>query len=164
MSNTMEYKGYTGSVEYSAEDRLLYGRLVGIRDRVLFDGEDVKSLEKNFRGAVDEYLAFCKEEGRTPDKPFKGSLNIRIPSELHRTLAIRAEQQHKSLNSVIAEQLASTIETPAGSTSPVAAIVAQLKETLELSFEKSKANKAVLGAHDDKTETKAAKASRRKAG
>jgi predicted HicB family RNase H-like nuclease len=37
MSNTMEYKGYTGSVEYSAEDRLLYGRLVGIRDRVIFD-------------------------------------------------------------------------------------------------------------------------------
>ena len=164
MSNTMEYKGYTGSVEYSAEDRLLYGRLVGIRDRVLFDGEDVKSLEKNFRGAVDEYLAFCKEEGRTPDKPFKGSLNIRIPSELHRTLAIRAEQQHKSLNSVIAEQLASTIETPVGITSPVAAIVAQLKESLELSFEKSKANKAVLAVHGDKTETKAAKASRRKAG
>lgn len=109
MSNTMEYKGYTGSVEYSAEDRLLFGRLVGIRDRVLFDGKDVHSLEENFHGAVDEYLAFCKEEGRAPDKPFKGSLNIRIPSELHRILAIRAEQQHKSLNSVIAEQLASAV-------------------------------------------------------
>jgi predicted HicB family RNase H-like nuclease len=109
MSNTMEYRGYTGSVEYSAEDRVLHGRLVGIRDRVIFDGVDVKTLEKNFHGAVDEYLAFCKEEGRTPDKPFKGSLNIRIPSELHRTLAIRAEQQHKSLNSVIAEQLASAM-------------------------------------------------------
>jgi predicted HicB family RNase H-like nuclease len=164
MSNTMEYKGYTGSVEYSAEDRLLYGRLVGIRDRVIFDGKDVSTLEKNFRGAVDEYLAFCKEEGRTPDKPFKGSLNIRIPSELHRTLAIRAEQQHKSLNSVIAEQLASTMETPAGITSPVTALMAQLKQSLELSFAESKANKAVLGGHGDRTETKAAKASRRKVG
>lgn len=138
MSNTMEYKGYTGSVEYSAEDRLLYGRLVGIRDRVTFDGEDVKTLERNFHGAVDEYLAFCKEEGRAPDKPFKGSLNIRIPSELHRILAIRAEQQHKSLNSVIAEQLASHAVQSAG-----------------LFSKKVKATR---------TATKAAKASRRKAG
>jgi predicted HicB family RNase H-like nuclease len=120
MSNTMEYKDYTGSVEYSAEDRLLYGRLVGIRDRVIFDGEDVRTLEKNFRAAVDEYLAFCKEEGRTPDKPFKGSLNIRIPSDLHRDLAIRAEQQHKSLNSVIAEQLASSLKMPTGIAGKVA--------------------------------------------
>lgn len=112
MSNTMEYRDYTGSVEYSAEDHLLFGRLVGIRDRVLFDGKDVETLEKNFHGAVDEYLAFCKAEGRTPDKPFKGSLNIRIPSELHRTLAIQAELQQKSLNSVIAEQLASAVTTP----------------------------------------------------
>lgn len=163
MSNTMDYKGYTGSVEYSAEDRLLYGRLLGIRDRVLFDGEDVATLEKNFHGAVDEYLAFCKEEGKTPDKPFKGSLNIRIPSELHRTLAIRAEQEHKSLNSVIAEQLASTMETPAMIASPVAALMAQLKQSLEHS-EKPKANKAVLRRREDKFGTKAGKATRRKAG
>jgi predicted HicB family RNase H-like nuclease len=164
MSDTMEYKGYTGSVEYSAEDRLLYGRLVGIRDRVLFDGEDVSTLENNFRGAVDEYLAFCREEGRAPDKPFKGSLNIRIPSELHRTLAIRAEQEDKSLNMVIAEQLASTLETPAMITSPVAALMAQLKKSLELSLEKPKVNKAVLDGQGDKIGTKAAKASRRKTG
>jgi predicted HicB family RNase H-like nuclease len=105
----MEYKGYTGSVEYSADDNLLFGRLVGIRDRILFDGEDVKTLQKNFRGAVDEYLAFCEAEGKTPDKPFKGSLNIRIPSELHRSLTLVAEQEHKSLNSVIAERLGGSL-------------------------------------------------------
>jgi predicted HicB family RNase H-like nuclease len=164
MSNTMEYKGYTGSVEYSAEDRLLYGRLVGIRDRVIFDGEDVSTLERNFRSAVDEYLAFCKEEGRIPDKAFKGSLNIRIPSELHRTLAIRAEQQHKSLNSVIAEQLASTMDASAEITSPVAALMAELKQSLERSSGRSGRAKTVLGVDGDKTEPKAAKASRRKAG
>jgi predicted HicB family RNase H-like nuclease len=164
MSNTMEYKGYTGSVEYSAEDRLLYGRLVGIRDRVIFDGEDVSTLEQNFRSAVDEYLAFCKEEGRIPDKPFKGSLNIRIPSELHRTLAIRAEQQHKSLNSVIAEQLASTMEATAAIKSPVAALMAELKQSLERSSGRSGRTKTVLGVHGDKTEKKAARSTRRKAG
>jgi len=107
MSNALEYRGYTSTVEFSAEDRCFHGKIAGIRDLVAYDGTTVDELEKNFHSAVDEYLAFCKEEGKAPDKPFKGSLNIRIPSELHRTLAIRAEQQHKSLNSVIAEQLAS---------------------------------------------------------
>ncbi len=111
MSNTMEYKGYTGSVEYSAEDNLLFGRLVGIRDRILFDGEDVKTLRKNFEGAVNEYLAFCEAEGKTPDKPFKGSLNIRIPADLHRSLALQAEQEKKSLNSVISERLDHSFRT-----------------------------------------------------
>jgi predicted HicB family RNase H-like nuclease len=112
MSNAIEYKGYASTVEFSAEDRCFHGKIAGIRDLVAYDGTTVDELEKNFRSAVDEYLAFCKEEGKTPDKPFKGSLNIRIPSELHRTLAIRAEQEHKSLNSVIAEQLASTMGIP----------------------------------------------------
>jgi predicted HicB family RNase H-like nuclease len=76
MSQTLQYKGYDGSVLYSAEDRLLHGRILGIRDMVSFEGTGVKSLEKNFRGAVDEYLAFCKAEGKTPDVPSKGSFTF----------------------------------------------------------------------------------------
>jgi predicted HicB family RNase H-like nuclease len=121
MSDALEYRGYASTVEFSAEDRCFHGKIAGIRDLVAYDGTTVDELEKNFRSAVDEYLAFCKEEGKTPDKPFKGSLNIRIPSDLHRALAIRAEQQHKSLNSVIAEQLASTV----GMLGPVGTIVAR---------------------------------------
>ena len=138
MSNALEYRGYASTVEFSAEDRCFHGKIAGIRDLVAYDGTTVDELEKNFRSAVDEYLAFCKEEGKTPDKPFKGSLNIRIPSELHRALAIRAEQQHKSLNSVIAEQLASQVMQPAG-------FLIQKREGTG-------------------TATKSAKASRRKAG
>ena len=73
MSQTLRYKRYDGSVEYSAEDRLLHGRLLGIRDVIVYEGSDVDSLETNFRAAVNEYLAFCAEEGKTPDQPFKGS-------------------------------------------------------------------------------------------
>lgn len=110
MSNELEYRGYASTVEFSAEDRCFHGKIAGIRDLVAYDGTTVDELEKNFHRAVDEYLAFCVEEGKTPDKPFKGSLNIRIPSELHRALAIRAEKQHKSLNSVISEQLAAAMK------------------------------------------------------
>jgi predicted HicB family RNase H-like nuclease len=73
MSQTLQYKDYGGSVEYSAEDHLLHGKLLGIRDAIVYEGSDVDSLESNFRAAVDEYLAFCAEEGKTPDQPFKGS-------------------------------------------------------------------------------------------
>jgi predicted HicB family RNase H-like nuclease len=138
MSNALEYRGYASTVEFSAEDRCFHGKIAGIRDLVAYDGTTVDELEKNFHSAVDEYLAFCKEEGKTPDKPFKGSLNIRIPSELHRALAIYAEQQHKSLNSVIAEQLASHAAEPAG-------VFTKKREAA-------------------RTAAKAAKASRRKAG
>ena len=69
MSQTIHYKGYDGSVEYSAEDRILHGSLLGIRDAVVYEGRDVDGLESNFRAAVDEYLAFCSEQGKTPDRP-----------------------------------------------------------------------------------------------
>jgi predicted HicB family RNase H-like nuclease len=105
MSQTMQYKGYDGSVLYDAEDRLLHGKILGIRDVVLYDGADIPKLEKNFRGAVDEYLAFCKAEGRIPNKPFKGSLNIRLSHDLHLRAARFAEEHNRKLNAIINDAL-----------------------------------------------------------
>jgi predicted HicB family RNase H-like nuclease len=105
MSQTLQYKGYDGSVLYSAEDRLLHGRILGIRDMVSFEGTDVKSLETNFKGAVDEYLAFCKAEGKTPDAPFKGSFNVRISQDLHQRTALYAEEHEIKLNAVVQDAL-----------------------------------------------------------
>ena len=68
MSQTLQYKCYDGSVEYSAEDRVLHGSLLGIRDAIVYEGADVDGLESNFRAAVDEYLAFCAEEGKAPER------------------------------------------------------------------------------------------------
>jgi predicted HicB family RNase H-like nuclease len=105
MSQTLQYKGYDGSVLYSAEDRLLHGRILGIRDMVSFEGTDVKSLERNFNAAVDEYLAFCGAEGKTPDVPFKGSFNVRIPQDLHQRAALYAEEHDLKLNAVVQQAL-----------------------------------------------------------
>lgn len=107
MTGMLNHNGYTGSVEFSEEDGLLHGKLIGIRDAITYEGKDVRSLTRNFRQAIEEYLAFCEAEGKTPDKPFKGSLNIRISPELHRALATRAERQQKSLNAVINDALES---------------------------------------------------------
>ena len=43
--NTMTYKGYTATVEYSEEDGCLVGRLIGLRDIVGFDATSVKELK-----------------------------------------------------------------------------------------------------------------------
>lgn len=110
MSQTLQYKGYDGSVLYSADDRLLHGRILGIRDMVSYEGTDVEGLEENFKGAVDEYLAFCAAEGKTPDVPFKGSFNIRISQELHQRAALFAEQNQRKLNSVVSEALKEYLE------------------------------------------------------
>jgi predicted HicB family RNase H-like nuclease len=101
MSQTLQYKSYNGSVLYSAEDKVLHGRILGIRDMVSFEGNDVKKLEKNFKAAVDEYLAFCVAEGKTPDVPFKGSFNVRVPEELHQRAALYAEEHDMKLNGVV---------------------------------------------------------------
>jgi predicted HicB family RNase H-like nuclease len=90
---------------YSAEDRILHGRVVGIRDAVTYEGSDVNSLERNFRKAVDEYLRFCKEEGKTPDTPFKGSFNVRLGHDLHKRAALYAETHNQKLNAVVHDAL-----------------------------------------------------------
>ncbi|WP_058189487.1 type II toxin-antitoxin system HicB family antitoxin [Terracidiphilus gabretensis] len=105
MSQTLRHKGYDGSVEYSAEDRILHGSLLGIRDMVTYEGSDVDSLEANFKAATDEYLALCEVEGKTPDQPFKGSFNVRVGADLHKRAALFAEDHHQKLNNVISQAL-----------------------------------------------------------
>lgn len=105
----IEYKGYTGSIEYSAEDNILFGQVLGIRGLISYEGLTGKDLEKDFRDAIDEYLADCKSEGITPEKPFKGSFNVRIPSSLHRKAALLAREARISLNNFVAESIRSRI-------------------------------------------------------
>jgi predicted HicB family RNase H-like nuclease len=105
----LEYKGYTGSIEYSPEDSILYGKVLGIRGLVSFEGETGKSLEEDFHEAVNAYMADCKEEGKAPEKPFKGSFNVRIPAKLHQRAALLAMETKTSLNSLVAEAIRSIV-------------------------------------------------------
>lgn len=101
----MQYKGYYGSVNFSAEDRIFYGKLEFINSAVLFEGVDIKSLEKDFKDAVKDYIQMCKKKGLEPQKPFKGSFNVRTGSELHRRAVLYAQEQNSNLNKVIIEAL-----------------------------------------------------------
>lgn len=105
MKNTMEYQGYTGSVEYSDEDGIFFGKVQFIRAMISYEGSDARSLRQDFHDGVDDYLAMCREKNLTPEQPFKGSFNVRVGRNLHRKLAIEAEQRGISLNSLVVERL-----------------------------------------------------------
>ena len=70
MNNTLEYKGYQGTVEYSAEDNILYGKVIGIRGLISYEGESLNELRTCFVEAIDDYLSCCEAEGREPMKPW----------------------------------------------------------------------------------------------
>ena len=59
MNNTLTYKNYIGTVNFSEEDSVFFGRVVGISDSISFEGDTVESLIQDFNSAVDEYLEFC---------------------------------------------------------------------------------------------------------
>ena len=101
MNNTMEYKGYIGSVEFSEEDSLFYGKVMGIRALISYEGESAHYLVEDFHSAVDAYLDLCAEQGIEPEKAYKGSFNIRISPELHKQAVIAASARQISLNSFV---------------------------------------------------------------
>ena len=105
----LTHKGYTGTIEYSPEDSLLYGKVLGIRGLISYEGESGKMLEEDFREAIDVYLAYCKEAGKAPEKPFKGSFNVRISASLHRQAALLAMENETSLNNWVAEAIRSSV-------------------------------------------------------
>jgi predicted HicB family RNase H-like nuclease len=102
----MEYKGYTGHIEFDAEAGLFHGEVIDTRDVITFQGTSVDDLQKAFRDSVDDYLDFCKERDEKPDKPFSGRLMVRLSSDLHRKLFVEARRDGKSLNKLISERLA----------------------------------------------------------
>lgn len=105
MKNVLEYNGYFGSVEYSGDDEIFYGKILGLKSLILFEGKSVDELKSAFCEAVDDYLSTCNEMKFDVEKPFKGSLNIRIGSDLHQKAAIIAEQQKTSINQIIKDAI-----------------------------------------------------------
>ena len=68
--NTMTYNGYQAAIEYDDEAELFHGEVAGLRDVITFQGKSVAELKKAFRESIEDYLAFCRERGEDPEKPF----------------------------------------------------------------------------------------------
>ena len=105
----MEYKGYVGKVEFDDEAGIFHGEVLDTRDVITFQGRSVDELKTAFQESIDDYLAFCKQRGEEPNKPFSGQFVTRIPPELHRQVNLAASISGKSLNAWVAEQLQAAV-------------------------------------------------------
>ena len=101
----MEYKGYRASVTYDDDAGTFCGSVVDTRDVVTFMGDSVEQLRREFKFSVDDYLAFCQERGREPDKPYSGEISFKVSSKVHRTADAAARSEGKTLEEWLAETL-----------------------------------------------------------
>jgi predicted HicB family RNase H-like nuclease len=101
MNEFLQYKNYLASIQFSANDDVFYGKILGINDLVSFEGTSVKELKKAFQEAVEDYLETCRLAGKVAEKTYKGSFNVRIPTELHKQAAVFAASKNISLNDFV---------------------------------------------------------------
>ncbi len=105
MKDIMQYKDYYGSVHFDAEALIFHGKIEFVRALINYEGTTAKGLKRAFEEAVDDYLEMCESENIEPEKPFKGSLNVRLGPELHRLVAVAASQKEASVNKYIVDTL-----------------------------------------------------------
>jgi predicted HicB family RNase H-like nuclease len=72
-------------------------------------GMTALEIEQAFKDSIDDYLAWCREEGAEPEKPYSGKFNVRLPPELHKKLAIKAKKLKISINSFVEKAIADEI-------------------------------------------------------
>jgi len=109
MSDILQYQNYYASVHFSATDEVFYGKILGINDLVSFEGMSVKELKKSFKEAVEDYLEVCEATGKPPEKTYKGTFNVRVPSTLHKQAALFAAIHNITLNEFVKKALSFTL-------------------------------------------------------
>lgn len=105
----LKYKGFIGSVQFSAEDDVFWGKIIGIRDSVTFEGSTVTALKKNFKEAVEDYIDLSRRHNKNIQKSMTGNFNIRINPELHQIAAYAAAEKGISLNKYLQEAIQSYV-------------------------------------------------------
>ena len=111
MNDILQYKGYYAEIHFSSEDEVFFGKLIGLNDLINFEADSVKGLKESFIEAVEDYLITCKQIGKTAEKTYKGSFNVRIPPNLHRQAAVFAAIKNITLNDFVRYALDMTISS-----------------------------------------------------
>ena len=110
MKDILNYKEFIGTVHYSSDDEVFYGKILEIDDLVTFEGKTVEELKKSFNEAVDDYIEICKKNKKEIFKSFKGSFNVRVSPDLHKKAVRISNIMGVSLNNFIQKALAKEVE------------------------------------------------------
>ncbi len=103
--NVMTVDGYNAKIEYDAEIDMFRGEILGLAGGADFHGKTPKELKAEFKKSLAVFLEVCKEKGIEPRRSYSGKFNLRISPELHERLAIAAQAEGKSINSLAQEAL-----------------------------------------------------------
>lgn len=114
--NILRYKGYTASVQFDADDGILVGIVLGIKDIIDFHGDSVETIRKEFKVAIDEYIKACKKLGREPNKPRQGKIVLALPIEIEAGLEQVVEETGKSAKALILDAVKDTYFSSGGKT------------------------------------------------
>jgi predicted HicB family RNase H-like nuclease len=96
--NTMRYSGYTASMEFDVDDKIIIGRVLDIDDIITFHGASVTEFEAAFQQAVDGYRGACEQLGQAAEKPASGKLMLRVSPLIHAAAIKASARQGQSLN------------------------------------------------------------------
>ncbi len=103
--NIMTLEGYHAKIEYDPELDMFRGEILGLNGGADFYGRNPKELRAEFKKSLHVFLDVCKEKGMEPRRHYSGKFNLRIPPELHEQLAITAQAEGKSVNTLAQEAL-----------------------------------------------------------
>jgi predicted HicB family RNase H-like nuclease len=103
--NMMTLDGYNAKIEYDAELDVFRGEILGLAGGADFFGKNPKELRAEFKKSLEVFLEVCREKGIEPRRSYSGKFNLRIPPDLHEKLAIVAQAEGKSINTLAQEAL-----------------------------------------------------------
>jgi len=106
----LKYKNFLGKVTYDDDAKILHGEVIGLNDVITFQAKDTNTIEKEFKASINDYLAFCKEEGREPQKSVSGETRIRMGEERHLLVSKVSQAKDISMNDWLNEAIDEKIE------------------------------------------------------
>lgn len=94
----LTFKGYTGEMQWNADTQIFHGEVGGLRAVITFQGRNDTQTAQAFRDSVEDYLAWCAEDGTAPETPTRNELVLHVPPDLHRQVALVAQKAGVSLD------------------------------------------------------------------
>jgi predicted HicB family RNase H-like nuclease len=103
--STMTHDGYIATVEIDEDAGVMHGRVINARAALTFEGTTINELRQAFAETIEDYRDWCKQRGTAPQKPYSGTLSLRLDPELHRRVAESAAKAGESINQFISDRL-----------------------------------------------------------
>ena len=92
----MEHDEYTVTVEFDDEAGFFHGDVFGTRGGFTFQGDTATELKEAFNDSLADYLMFCAERGREPDRVFTGEVLCKVATDVHRAITEAAKSAEQA--------------------------------------------------------------------